>query len=231
MNPYYESKGITIYHNNYKNVIPFIGQVDVTITDPPYGEQTHKGARSNTSGNKSPIDFACINSEQYSELISKILAITKRWVISFSEWRFLSDAEKNGLPLVRFGIWIKPNPTPQFSGNMPGQGWEAIGIYHNNKIRKRWNGGGTSSVFNFSSDYLGLHPTAKPLKLLEELVKKFSDEGDVVLDPFMGSGTTLLVCKKLNRKAIGIEIEEKYCEMVAKRLGDTSKGNKKGILF
>ena len=62
------------------------------------------------------------------------------------------------------------------------------------------------------------HPTQKPVRLMRELVGLFSSPGQVVLDPFMGSGTTLVAAKKLGRKAIGIEIEEKYCEIAAKRL-------------
>ncbi len=63
-----------------------------------------------------------------------------------------------------------------------------------------------------------LHPTTKPLSLMKELVRLFSNENDRILDPFCGSGTTLVAAKDLNRRAIGIEIEEKYCEIAAKRL-------------
>ena len=62
------------------------------------------------------------------------------------------------------------------------------------------------------------HPTQKPLRLMQELVELFTNIGEIILDPFMGSGTTLLAAKNLARKSIGIEIEEKYCEIAAKRL-------------
>lgn len=64
----------------------------------------------------------------------------------------------------------------------------------------------------------GMHPTQKPLALLRELVSLFTDPGDLILDPFMGSGTTLRAAKDLGRRAIGIELEEKWCEVAAKRL-------------
>jgi len=63
----------------------------------------------------------------------------------------------------------------------------------------------------------GLHPTQKPSALFKYLVETYTQKGDIVLDFCLGSGTTALACKKLNRKCIGIEIEEKYCEIAAKR--------------
>jgi len=64
----------------------------------------------------------------------------------------------------------------------------------------------------------GLHPTQKPIELMEYFIKTYSHENEIVLDFAMGSGTTLVAAKQLNRKAIGIEIEEKYCEIASKRL-------------
>ena len=61
------------------------------------------------------------------------------------------------------------------------------------------------------------HPTQKLIQLFQRCLESLSEEGETILDPFMGSGTTLLACKKLNRKCIGLEIEEKYCEIAAKR--------------
>ena len=66
-----------------------------------------------------------------------------------------------------------------------------------------------------------MHPTQKPIALIEQLLSQFTDLGDVVLDPFMGSGTTLRAAKNLGRKAIGIEIEERYCEIAVTRLAQT----------
>lgn len=63
----------------------------------------------------------------------------------------------------------------------------------------------------------GLHPTQKPIALMKYFTETYSQEGDIIIDPFMGSGSTLIASKKLNRKCIGIEIEEKYCEIAANR--------------
>jgi DNA modification methylase len=64
-----------------------------------------------------------------------------------------------------------------------------------------------------------LHPTQKPLALFSRAIRNSSAPGDLILDPFMGSGTTLRAAKDLGRRGIGIEIEEKYCEIAAKRMG------------
>jgi len=81
----------------------------------------------------------------------------------------------------------------------------------------KWNGGGRSSVWNVPR-VDGDHPTQKPEKLMRDFVALFSDPGETILDPFMGSGTTLRAAMDLGRKAIGIEIEERYCEIAVKRL-------------
>lgn len=79
-----------------------------------------------------------------------------------------------------------------------------VGVFYHNKNDTEWK--------------KAPHPTTKPLKLMSELMRLFSNEDELILDPFMGSGTTLRAAKDLGRKAIGIEIEEKYCEIAAKRL-------------
>ena len=68
-----------------------------------------------------------------------------------------------------------------------------------------------------AGEYRYKHPTQKPIKVISRCVNLASDIGDTILDPFLGSGTTAYCAKKLNRKCIGIEIEEKYCEIAAKR--------------
>lgn len=87
--------------------------------------------------------------------------------------------------------------------------------------RKRWNGGGKRGVYRHATNGergVKPHPSTKPEPLMSELLMDFTDVGELILDPFCGSGTTLAAAKKLGRKAIGIEREEKYCEVAARRL-------------
>ena len=77
-----------------------------------------------------------------------------------------------------------------------------------------------------------LHPTQKPISLMEYLVKTYSDESDTILDPCMGSGTTGVACKKTNRKFIGIEQEKEYHDIAKKRISETNEKNyHRGLTF
>jgi site-specific DNA-methyltransferase (adenine-specific) len=215
MKPYYEHAGITIFHGDCREILPLV-DADSCITDPPYGEATHAGARTR-SQDQALVDFASITADELRLALS--LARIRRWLVATVEWQHMLGLEQSpppGLRFVRFGVWVKPNGAPQFTGDRPGTGWEAVAILHAEGAM-RWNGGGHHGVWTIPKTE-GEHPTQKPERLAREFVSLFSDHGETVLDPFMGSGTTLRAAKDLGRKAIGIEIEERYCEIAAKRL-------------
>ena len=81
----------------------------------------------------------------------------------------------------------------------------------------KWNGGGHHAVWSCNTEQ-GPHPTMKPISLCRRLVELFSDEGETILDPFAGSGTTLLAARDLGRKAIGIELDPEYVQIAIRRL-------------
>jgi site-specific DNA-methyltransferase (adenine-specific) len=222
MKPYYSHAGIEIYHGDAHDVIPLLGAVDHVITDPPYDNRTHKGARGDGGKTAEPlIAFAPITPEMLSALYSRAVDIFNlRWLVSTMAWQHVAKFEENppaGWRFVRCGAWIKPNGAPQFTGDRPGQGWEAVCIMHSDGVKMRWNGGGHHATWSVNIEQ-GEHPTQKPVKLYRQFVEQFTDPGDTILDPFMGSGTTLRAAKDCGRKAIGIELDEKYCELAARRL-------------
>lgn len=222
MRPYYESGGITIYHADNRDVLPLLGAgcADLVLTDPPYAEETHAGARSLKAVDQPMIDFASLTANELRATFDAIGQLATAWVVSFMDWRHICRFEERppeGLRFVRFGMWVKPNGAPQFTGDRPGQGWEGIAILHKLGGRMTWNGGGRNSVFVYPK-LNEAHKTAKPLPLVKELVALFSEPGGLVVDPFMGSGTTLRAAKDLGRRAVGIEREERWCEHAAKRL-------------
>lgn len=163
--------------------------------------------------------------------------LAQRWVMTFSDveschlWR--DDLVANELDYVRTGLWLKIGATPQFTGDRPAASFETITIAHP-KGRKHWNGGGKHAlwrhndepelvyevpiVLNRRHSEPRLHATQKPLALMLDLVGDFSDEGETILDVFMGSGTTLDAAKRLGRNGIGIDDKEENCEKAANRI-------------
>lgn len=235
MTPYYEHGGITIYHGDCRDVLPTLADesADLVLTDPPYAEETHDGARTASRvqydyERKVPgklVNFAPISEEELRGTFVEVGRIARAWVVSTMDWRHIYHFEKAppaGLRFVRFGIWVKPNGAPQFTGDRPGTGWEGIIFLHREGGKMRWGGGGRHGVFTHNIanqfDRLGSHPTAKPVPLMAEFIRLFSESGQMVLDPFMGCGTTLYAAKLLHRRAIGIEQDEKWCEVAALRL-------------
>lgn len=226
MKPYYSEEGITIFHGNSLEIIPSLSEVDLILTDPPYSAVTMNNALTYSSeehglGGTTFVPFS-ITEETLREILLKAAEKLKRWSIVFCDWRHCAsfgDRPPVGLKFVRFGIWNKPDGAPQFTGDRPALGWEAIACMHKEFVKLDWNGGGRRSVWTYNVErQANGHPTPKPLPLMNEMITLFSNKGETVLDPFMGSGTTLRAAKDLGRKAIGIEIEEKYCEIAVKRL-------------
>ncbi len=219
MTPYYEQDGITIYHGDCREKLIWLGadvlRADALISDPPYDARTHAGAR-NHGENFSRIDFAPFDVEA---MLPLMLGASRRWVIAFCTMEMIGRYERvAGEQWVRAGFWRRPDGAPQFTGDRPATPGDAIAIMHSSG-KKRWNGGGRHAYYEFGVERADrVHPAQKPESLMCAIVADFTDVGETIVDPFMGSGTTLVAAKRLGRKAIGIELEEKYCEIAAKRL-------------
>lgn len=211
----------TLYNADCRDVLPILTGVDAVITDPPYGDKTHRGARTGGSGKDTLITFSSITEDLFIDTCIKLVEITKRWIVMTCEWQHAAKIEESGLPLIRLGVWIKPNGAPQFTGDRPGMGWEAVAILHR-EGKKRWNGGGHHAVWNVPK-VEGEHPTTKPQSLLQKWVKDFTDKEECILDPFMGSGSTGVAAVKMDRKFIGIEIDNKYFDIACKRIEDAQR--------
>lgn len=198
--------------------------VDHVICDPPYTESTHAGARSQKDVDARSIDFASIDVPALLAALGECGRVARRWVIATVDWRHLSALEAQtpgSLRFVRFGVWVKPNGAPQFTGDRPATGWEAVAIMHAAGVGKmRWNGGGDRAVWTYNVEQ-GEHPTQKPLPLIERWITDFTDPGDLVVDPFAGSGTTGVAAIRLGRRFIGWEKDPKYHAAATRRLSGT----------
>jgi site-specific DNA-methyltransferase (adenine-specific) len=227
MTPYYSDDLVTLYHGDCREVLVSLADqsVDCVITDPPYTERTHRSARAKDSHGKVQSTlrgaFPSISDATLRDSLEAAGRVSRGWVIATLDYRHAVEFDVTpppGLRVMRIGVWVKTNPTPQISGDRPSQGWEAIAYMHRADVRAKWNGGGRHGNFVIPIPPPEGHPTAKPLGMIADWVRLFTNPGDTVLDPFAGSGTTLRAAKDEGRKAIGVELDERYCEVIAKRL-------------
>jgi DNA modification methylase len=198
--PYYQDEWVTIYNADCRDILPDLPKVDLVLSDPPYGIDVIGGSKlvevnkyQPIYGDDSKIDLSPLFSVSKNQIIFGgnyfELPITKAWII----W------DKK----------LKNNWNDNFSdGEMAWTSFDTV-----------------TRIFRCL--YMGLlhphedsrvHPTQKPLELMRWIIENYSQVTDIILDPYMGSGSTLVACKELGRHCIGIEIEEKYCEIAAKRL-------------
>jgi len=203
------------------------GSIDVVITDPPYEAEAHTSERlvARTGGRLAvePIAFPPITEEQRAESSRQIARLARRWILVFCQveaamkWR--AALEASGAVYKRTCLWVKPDGKPQHSGDRPGIGYESIVACHA-PGRSTWNGGGSHGVFivNKGGDPRTGHQTQKPLALMELLVRLFSNHGELILDPFAGSGTTGVAAIRNGRRFLGWEMNEGYAGVARRRL-------------
>ena len=194
--------------------------VDLVVTDPPYGENIGKMSYTN-SGHKidggvaKRTDYTKISNEwdnerPSKEIISEIFRVSKNQIIFGGN--FLSDL----LPISRgWYVWDK-RTADKYSNDFADCElvWTSFDIPMR-VIRYLWYG---MLQEDMKHKEKRVHPTQKPLKIIQEIIQDFSKENDTILDPFLGSGTTMLASLELGRSCIGIEREPKYIDITKKRL-------------
>lgn len=234
MKPYYRDEAVTIYCGRWQTILACLKTVNHVITDPPYSDHTHNkqwiGAALTNEGKPrvgtahTELGFEPITEDEARELAAAIKVQCKRWALVFCDLESISMWKaailEVGLEYVRACIWDKVDSAPQFSGDRPAASVEAI-VVAAQAGKKRWNGGGRRSLFRHAVNGdrgPKPHPATKPQGLMAELVRLFTDPGETIVDPYMGSGSTLRAAKDLGRKAIGIEVNEKWCEVAARRM-------------
>lgn len=189
--------------------------VDLLLTDIPYNEVNRKdnGLRSLDKGVADSAEF------DLDETLKQFMRVTKGSIYVFCGIEQVSHIKKtfreNGLS-TRLVVWNKTNPSPMNGDKIWLSSVECC-VY--GKFPKAtFNEHCKGSVLNFPSGRSKIHPTQKPLKLFEKIVEVSSNEGDVVFDPFMGSGTSGVAAKNLNRKFIGCEANDEYFNLAEDRI-------------
>lgn len=225
MSIYYQDELVTLHHGDSREVMASMADasVDAVITDPPYSENTHAMAKSNKGkghGVKA-IGFDCFTDDDLFRTLAECGRLSRRWVVANLDYKHAFKIDADPLPnlrVLRIGVWVKTNPMPQISADRPATGWEAIAYMHREGTKPAWNAGGKHGNYILPTAQNEGHPTSKPLPMVSDWVQRFTNHGDTILDPFAGSGTTLRAAVDNGRKAIGVEIDEAYCEVIAKRL-------------
>lgn len=228
MKPYYQEGGITIYHGDCMEIAPTISGVSLLVTDPPYGmkERTNRaslgrgGMSANSSGRKvRSRDWPAIHGDDQPFDPSPWLTYPK--VILFGAIHYSTRLPESRAWLV----WDKREGTPSDDNADCDFAWTNLGgparLYS-----QLWRGLCKRGEENVSSAGGGLeHPTQKPAALMRWVILRCEPgDSDLLLDPFCGSGSTLVAAKTIGVRAIGIEIDERYCEVAARRLAQ-------GVLF
>ena len=209
----------TLYLGDCRDILPTLGKVDVIVTDPPYSANTHAMAKTNKGAGhgRKLVTFAALNDDDFREICRLCLEAADGWTVMTCDYRHA--ALMYLVPqFVRLGAWVKPNPTPQISADRPGQGFETVLILHAGRRRKSWARGGGAGVWTVPVHCGAEVATQKPLDLIVRLVTDFSQPGETVADPFMGSGTTGVACALRDRRFIGIEAQAAHFDIACRRI-------------
>jgi site-specific DNA-methyltransferase (adenine-specific) len=229
LSAYYKHAGITIYNADCREILPLpIERSDIgshpfgqqaVVTDPPYGISlntrtlsTGRGRLANKGfrGNDLAIDLPAVYGDD--EPFDPSIWLTFKEVILWGANNFADKLPNKQRWLIwdkRCGSQSDDNADCEMAWtNLKGQ---ARLIHH------YWRGWLREGAENLSRGGAKLHPTQKPVNVMQWCIG-FTSPELLILDPYMGSGTTLLAAKNLGRDAVGIEIEERYCEIAAKRL-------------
>jgi site-specific DNA-methyltransferase (adenine-specific) len=220
----------TLMLGNSIELLPQLGGFDHLISDPPYEQRFHnslnKKRKLRTDGRE---EFKDVPFEGIDKIRDSFISLSKsilsKWFIVFcsiegtGKWAESIDASE--IKFKKSCVWVKPDSTPQLNGQCPATGvecfitaWAGTGV-------SKWNGGGKRGVYTHlvnSKERYGKHPTEKPISLMSEIINDFVSQGETVVDPFMGSGTTLISAHRMGVSATGIEMNPDYFDVAVERL-------------
>ena len=202
--PYYEDGSVTIYHGDARAILPSLGHIDLLLTDPPYGMDYQHGARK--GGRRMGADGQSIAGD--SEPFDPVHLLGYRQVALWGGNHFADS-----LPASRgWLIWDKRDGTPSNDQSDCELAWTNF-LTTARLFSARWSGGHRTGR---EQQQGRVHVNQKPVALMAWCIGWAKDVG-LICDPYMGSGSTLVAAKELGHRAIGIELEERYCQIAAER--------------
>lgn len=220
----------TLYRGDCLEVMAELDHVDHVISDPPYEQLMHdlhastKLRRTDNGAARKDLEFCGIN-EIRPAFLKEVKRLNMGWFLAFCNvegvWHWREAIVAEDLKFKTTCIWVKPDATPKLNGQGPALAYECFTTTWCGKGHARWNAGGKRGTYTHLTnqrDRDGRHPTEKPIPLMTEIICDFTNAGQTVLDPFMGSGTTGIACLKRGRKFIGIERDERFFDIACERI-------------
>ena len=213
--PYYDDgDGRVIFCGDCRELLPLLGEVDLVLTDPPY--EIHAGAGGGAFGGRRHL----IETGGFTDcgVNYDFLNGVSCW-FCFCSLRQLPEllARANDMERMSLLQWNKPNPVPTCNNKYLPDVEYIVHGFRKGRLFGEYTDKSSFHVYRVG-DRDTCHPNEKPIPVVARLVRLGSAEMEILCDPFMGSGTTLIAARDLGRQAIGIEIEERYCEIAANRL-------------
>ncbi|MBI2035734.1 MAG: transcriptional repressor LexA [Candidatus Liptonbacteria bacterium] len=197
--------------------------IDLVVTDPPYGISRELNCKGQRLGTTAKLNFNFGEWDTFNKDWFEIaLKKTRGWMMTFCAKKdvgfFIDGLEKNGFIAIDVLVWQKPDPIPLNAKSRFLNAWEAVVI--GKKPGAIWNSKYEHNIIKVQAPKgkSRIHPTQKPVELIKKLINLTTKEGDVVLDPFMGSGTTAVACLETKRNYVGFEISEEYRNQSLKRI-------------
>jgi site-specific DNA-methyltransferase (adenine-specific) len=204
--------------------------IDHIITDPPYEANVHKNQVRSVGVNfiqssKFELDFEPLTQENRVQYALQFVRIARKWILVFCQNEATGDwmraIQYAGGIFKRTCIWIKSNPQPQLSGDRPAVGHECFVAAYGNPGRSIWSGGGKPGTYQALPEPGRIHATQKPVGLMDQLILDFTQPGETILDPFAGSGTTLVSAKRYGRMCSGMEQNPEMAILAQARIQKT----------
>ena len=199
------------------------GSVDMILTDPPYGmafQSNHRNEKYDKIKSDDNLEWL---HEWFTEAFRIVKNNTAHYIFCshHNVDLFIQNARRAGFKLKNILVWEKNNTS---MGDLKGDFAPKVEfILFLTKGRRLINGSRSPNIMKFNRTGNKLHPTQKPVDLLEHLIEKFSDEGDLIFDPFMGSGSTGVACANTNRKFHGVELDKDYYDIAVERINLTTR--------
>ena len=211
--PYYQDAMVTLYCADNAELLAAMPKPDLLLTDPPYEVEMQGGG----IGRKREYTHAIKRGGLDIGFDVALLDGYENWICFGSKNQLPKLIAATGKRRWALVTWNKPNPTPLVNGNYLPDTEYIVHAFQSGRLYGEYRDRSRYIVWPVEQNEWA-HPTVKPLAVVSKMVRLGSNEGQTILDPYAGTGTTLLAAKLLNRHAIGIEIEEKWCEIAATRL-------------